>query len=93
MLQKTTRCSYTKIAEKQICGDDKNCQSPQLMRPEKPNNAIRLKHPAVHTKKNATMDVTSEKLSHKSPVNTKVQVQRRNINTCVKGTLRPNLNL
>ena len=36
-----------------------------------------------------TLDVTSEKLSprsHKSPVNTKVQIQRRkrNINMCVK---------
>ena len=49
--KKATRCSYTKSPEKPICGDDKNCQSPQFMRPEKPNNAMWLKHPVVNTRK------------------------------------------
>ena len=38
--KKATKCLNTKIPEKPICGDDKNCQSPQFMRPEKPNNAM-----------------------------------------------------
>ena len=34
-----------------MCGDDKNCQSSQFMRPEKSNNAMWLKHPAVNIRK------------------------------------------
>ena len=34
-----------------MCGDDQNCQSPKFMRPEKPNNAMWLKHTAANIKK------------------------------------------
>ena len=49
--KKATKCLYTKSLEKPRCGDDKNCQSPQFMRPEKPNNSMRLKYPATNTRK------------------------------------------
>ena len=59
--KKATRCSYTKSPQKPICGDDKNCQSPQFVRPKKPNNAMQLKHPAVNKRK---MQSDPEKRQH-----------------------------
>ena len=53
--KKATKCLYTKSPEKPRCGDDKNCQSPQFMRPEKPNNAMQLNYPASNTKKGAIL--------------------------------------
>ena len=48
--KKATKGLKTRVSDKPRCGDDKNCQSPQFMRPEKPNNAMQLKHPAVNTR-------------------------------------------
>ena len=49
--KKDTKCLNRKTPEKTRCGDDKNCQSPQFMRPEQPNNAMWLKHQAVNIRK------------------------------------------
>ena len=49
--KKATKGLKTRVPEKPRCGDDKNCQSPQVMRPEKPNNTMQLKHPATNIKK------------------------------------------
>ena len=49
--KKATRCFNIKIPMKPIYGDDKNCQSPRFMQPEKPNNVMWLKQPAVYTRK------------------------------------------
>ena len=58
----------TKVPEKPRCGDDKNCQSPQFMRPEKPNNAMQSQHPAVNTRKMQSSE------SQKSEVTSRYQV-------------------
>ena len=43
--------AHIQSPEKPRCRDDKNCQSSQFMRPEKPNNIMQLKHPAVNIRK------------------------------------------
>ena len=50
--KKATGCLNTKIPEKSMCGDDKNCQSPKFIWPEKPNNAMQFKTASSVDKKN-----------------------------------------
>ena len=49
--RKATRCLNTQVPVKPMYGDDKNCQSPQFMWPEKSNNVMWLKQPAVYTRR------------------------------------------
>ena len=76
--KKATRCLNTKITKKPICGDDKNCQSPQFMREDKPNNAMWLKQPAMHTRKMQSNPMKRQQM----------QVPRKNIHILKRCNLR-----